>query len=64
MLQVKEYTNYFHLLTNTNTIHYVITYNFFYYNYTDLTYFNTYFYEIAQKNSDDFTANTITHLIL
>ena len=59
MLQVKKYANYFHLLTNTNTTLYTLTYNYFYYNLTGLTYFNTYFYEIAQKNSANFTANTI-----
>ena len=41
---------------------YTLTYNYFYYNYTNLTYFNTYFYEIAQKKGADFTANTLKTL--
>lgn len=41
MLQVKRYANYFHLLTNTNTTLYALTCNYFYYNHTNLTYFNT-----------------------
>ena len=59
MLQVKKYANYFHLLTNTISIPYAPTYHFFYYNLTNLRYFNTCFHEMAQKNSANFTANTI-----
>ena len=62
MLQVKKYANYFHLLTNRNTIPYTLTYNYFCDNLTNLIYFNTYFYEKAQKNSANFTANTINTL--
>ena len=42
MLQVKKNTIYFHLLTYTNTTLYALTYNYFDYNLTNLTYFNTY----------------------
>ena len=62
MLQVKEYAIYFHLLTNRNTILYVFTCNYFYYNLTNLTYFNTYIYEMAQKKGADFTADTLKTL--
>ena len=62
MLQVKKYANYFHLLTNTTSILYALTYNCFYYNYNNLTYFNTYFHEMAQKKGADFTANTLKTL--
>ena len=69
MLQVKENANYFHLLTNTILALYTLTCNYFYYNLPNLTYFNTYIYRNslktnfqAQKNSADFTANTINTL--
>ena len=41
---------------------YVFTCNYFYYNLTNLRYFNTCFHEMAQKKGADFTANTLTHL--
>ena len=41
MLQVKKYANYFHLLTYTNSTLYALTYNYFNYNLTHLTDFNT-----------------------
>ena len=42
MLQVKKYANYFHFITYTNSTLYALTYNYFYYNLTNLTHFNTY----------------------
>ena len=42
MLQVKKYAIYFHLLTNIKSTLYALTSNYFYYNLTYLTYFNTY----------------------
>ena len=51
MLQVKENANYFHLLTNTNTILYALTYNYFYYNLTNLRYFNTCIYKNSLKTN-------------
>ena len=45
MLQVKKYANYFHLLTYTNSTLYALTYNYFNYNLTHLTDFNTYFHK-------------------
>ena len=66
MLQVKKKAIYFHLLNNTISTLYAYTYNIFYYNYTNLTYFNTCIYRNSlktdfrhKKNSADFAANTI-----
>ena len=41
MLQVKKKAIYFHLLNNTISMPYALAYNIFYYNHTNLTYFNT-----------------------
>ena len=58
MLQVKEYANYFHLLTYTNSTLYALTCNYFYYNHANLTYFNT----CNHKKGADLAANTQPHL--